>query len=76
MALGEQPEVEVWSAVVDRSAGRVHIEWDTTAPVTPLGRQRGLVLACAPGRQKTLRKGFATSLDEARRQAEAAASSL
>jgi hypothetical protein len=42
MALGEQPEVEAWSAVADRSAGRVHIEWDTTAPVTPLGRRRGL----------------------------------
>ena len=34
--LGEQPEVEGWSAVA--FAGRVHIEWDTTAPVTPLGQ--------------------------------------
>ena len=36
--LGEQPEVEEWSAVADTFAGRVHIEWDTTAPVTPLGQ--------------------------------------
>jgi hypothetical protein len=35
---GEQPEVEEWSAVADTFAGRVHIEWDTTAPVTPLGQ--------------------------------------
>ena len=36
--MGEQPEVEEWSAVADTFAGRVHIEWDTTAPVTPLGQ--------------------------------------
>ena len=36
--LGGQPEVEEWSAVADTFAGRVHIEWDTTAPVTPLGQ--------------------------------------
>src|SRR6201984_3872042 len=36
--LGEQPEVEAWSAVADTFAGRIHIEWDTTAPVTPLGQ--------------------------------------
>src|ERR1700745_2013447 len=35
---GEQPEVEKWSAVADTFAGRVHIEWDDTAPVTPLGQ--------------------------------------
>ena len=35
---GEQPKVEEWSAVADTFAGRVHIEWDTTAPVTPLGQ--------------------------------------
>jgi hypothetical protein len=32
--VGEQPEVEEWSAVADTFAGRIHIEWDTTAPVT------------------------------------------
>src|ERR1700756_1525435 len=36
--LGEQPEVEEWSAVAETFAGRVHIEWDPTAPVTPLGQ--------------------------------------
>jgi hypothetical protein len=36
--MGEQPEVEERSAVADTFAGRVHIEWDTTAPVTPLGQ--------------------------------------
>jgi hypothetical protein len=36
--LGEQLEVEEWSAVADTFAGRVHIEWDTTAAVTPLGQ--------------------------------------
>src|SRR5262249_54099962 len=35
---GEQREVEEWSAVADTFAGRVHIEWDSTAPVTPLGQ--------------------------------------
>src|SRR6516164_3871170 len=35
---GEQPEVEEWSAVADTFGGRVHIEWDTRAPVTPLGQ--------------------------------------
>ena len=35
---GEQPEVEEWSAVADTFGGRVHIEWDTTAPVTLLGQ--------------------------------------
>src|SRR5215470_16445533 len=35
---GEQPEVEEWSTVADTFAGRVHIEWDTAAPVTPLGQ--------------------------------------
>jgi Transposase DDE domain len=36
--LGEQPEVEEWSTVADTFAGRVHIEWDTAVPVTPLGQ--------------------------------------
>src|SRR6516164_9400180 len=36
--VGEQPEVEEWSAVADTFGGRVHIEWDTSAPVTPLGQ--------------------------------------
>jgi hypothetical protein len=35
---GEQPEVEEWSAVADTYAGRVHVEWDATAPVTPFGQ--------------------------------------
>ena len=35
--MDEQPEVEEWSAVADTFAGRLQIEWDTTAPVTPLG---------------------------------------
>ena len=33
-----QPAVEAWSAVADTYAGRVHVEWDATAPVTPLGQ--------------------------------------
>src|ERR1700747_1122485 len=36
--LGEQPEEEEWSTVADTFAGRVHIEWDTAVPVTPLGQ--------------------------------------
>src|ERR1700758_193632 len=36
--LGEQSEVEEWSTVADTFAGRVHIEWDTAAPVTLLGQ--------------------------------------
>jgi hypothetical protein len=35
---GEQPSVEVRSAIADTFAGRVHVEWDTTAPVTPFGQ--------------------------------------
>ena len=30
--------VEGHSAVADTFAGRVHIEWDATAPVTPFGQ--------------------------------------
>jgi hypothetical protein len=36
--LGEQPSVEFWSATADTFAGRVHVEWDATAPVTPFGQ--------------------------------------
>src|SRR6202453_625214 len=35
---GEQPEVDPWSAIADTFAGRVHVEWDSAAPVTPLGQ--------------------------------------
>jgi len=35
---GEQPAVDAWSATADTFAGRVHIEWDAAAPVTPLGQ--------------------------------------
>ena len=35
---GEQPEVGAWPAVADTYAGRVHVEWDATAPVTPFGQ--------------------------------------
>lgn len=35
---GEQPEVDAWSATADTFAGRVHVEWDAEAPVTPLGQ--------------------------------------
>ncbi len=34
----EQPTVEVRSAIADTFAGRVHVEWDATAPVTPFGQ--------------------------------------
>jgi hypothetical protein len=35
---GGQPPVEEPSAIADTFAGRVHIEWDATAPVTPFGQ--------------------------------------
>ena len=35
---GEQPTVEVLSAVADSFAGRAHVEWDAAAPVTPFGQ--------------------------------------
>jgi Transposase DDE domain group 1 len=35
---GEQPEVAGCSACADTYAGRVHVEWDAAAPVTPLGQ--------------------------------------
>ena len=41
LPFGEQPVVERVSGhtvVADTFAGRVHVEWDNTAPVTPLGQ--------------------------------------
>jgi hypothetical protein len=35
---GEQPMVEARSAIADTFAGRVHVEWDATAPVTQFGQ--------------------------------------
>ena len=35
---GEQPAVEGRSAIADTFAGRVHVEWDASAPVTPFGQ--------------------------------------
>src|SRR3954469_22956110 len=35
---GEQPTVEVHTAIADTFAGRIHVEWDATAPVTPFGQ--------------------------------------
>jgi hypothetical protein len=35
---GEQPSVEVYSATADTFAGRIHVEWDAAAPVTPFGQ--------------------------------------
>src|ERR1700759_4846451 len=34
----EPPLVEARSAIADTFAGRIHIEWDATAPVTPFGQ--------------------------------------
>ena len=39
--MGDQPLVEWMSAapvVADTFAGRVHVEWDNSAPVTPFGQ--------------------------------------
>src|ERR1700752_3231659 len=36
--VGEQPEGGEWATVGDTFAGHVHIEWDTTASVPPLGQ--------------------------------------
>ncbi len=36
--MGEQPEVAQHSAIADTFAGRVHVEWDAAAPVTPFGQ--------------------------------------
>jgi hypothetical protein len=35
---GEQPTVEVRSAIADTFAGRIHVEWDAMAPITPFGQ--------------------------------------
>jgi len=35
---GEQPPVEIHSAIAYTFAGRIHVEWDATAPVTPFGQ--------------------------------------
>ena len=35
---GEQAQVDAWSATADTFAGWVRVEWDTAAPVTPLGQ--------------------------------------
>lgn len=36
--MGEQPMVEAHAAIADTFAGRIHVEWDATAPVTPFGQ--------------------------------------
>jgi hypothetical protein len=39
--MGDQPVVEQVSAgpvVADTFGGRIHVEWDNSAPVTPLGQ--------------------------------------
>ena len=36
--VGEQPLVEEFSATAERFAGRVHVEWDDSGGVTPLGQ--------------------------------------
>ena len=41
LPMGEQPLVASVSAgpvVADTFAGRIHVEWDNSAPVTPLGQ--------------------------------------
>ena len=41
LPMGEQPLVELGSAgpvVADTFSGRIHVEWDSTATVTPLGQ--------------------------------------
>jgi hypothetical protein len=35
---GEQLMVEARSAIADTFSGRVHVEWDAAAPVTPFGQ--------------------------------------
>src|ERR1700694_1682216 len=35
---GEQPSVEEYSATAETFAGRVHVEWDSSGLVTPLGQ--------------------------------------
>ena len=35
---GEQPSVEEFAATADTFAGRVHVEWDSSGHVTPLGQ--------------------------------------
>jgi hypothetical protein len=46
---GEQPSVEVRSAIADTFAGRVRVEWDATAPVTGLGQLPFFILKTAVG---------------------------
>jgi hypothetical protein len=36
--MGEQPIVEAHAAIADTFAGRIHVEWDATTPVTPFGQ--------------------------------------
>src|SRR5690242_10545084 len=36
--MGEQPMVEAHAAIADTFAGRIHVEWDHSAPVTPFGQ--------------------------------------
>ena len=35
---GDQPDVAAWSTTADPFGGRVHIEWDANASVTPFGQ--------------------------------------
>jgi hypothetical protein len=45
---GEPPEVETWSAIADTYGGRVHVEWDAAAPVTPFGHERTRLCSTSP----------------------------
>jgi hypothetical protein len=64
--VGDRPEVEEWSAVAETFAGRVHIEWDTTAPVTPLGQlPLGHLVTIWSRLRRQLLKPFVVTLYEA-----------
>src|SRR5215470_6653588 len=55
LPLGEQPAVEkgaVAPIVADTFAGRIHVEWDGSATVTPLGQ---LPFACLMAGLQTVR---------------------
>jgi hypothetical protein len=68
LPLGEQPEVERASAglvVADDFAGRIHVEWDGSAAVTPLGQLPFFIEFTQAGRAvRRLRRRLPTALRE------------
>jgi hypothetical protein len=74
--MGDQPVVEQVSAgpvVADTFGGRIHVEWDNSAPVTPLGQMPFFLYRVRQTRWAVRRSrgGLSAALHEPERAGEA-----